>query len=453
MRSSISPTNVGTALASGGYAGAVFWVTDRQGWDVGGALVVAPALVAISVPILLAVGRRDPDPRMPGLLVLALFAKLAGTLARYFVLQVVYSGGGDATRYDQAGKILFHGVRRGVIGTTSSPGGAATHHVEQVTGIVYAITGPTFVGGFLVFSWLGFWGAVLCTRAVRMAAPQVDAYRYSALLLFLPSVLFWPSSIGKESLALAGIGVCVYGAARVYTKRHLGYVTVAAGLGFLLLIRPNVAALVAAALIAGMALGRGERQVKAGRLRTVLALGVLAVAGYLVVTKAASSFGVNDLSVSGVQGTLDEAARRSTQGGSEFTPARVRTPLDLPWAAVTVLFRPLPYEAHNLQSLIASAEGTFLLLLSGWLVTRERWRRALRPALRNRLVVASFVFTLAFVLAFSSFGNFGILARERTQVLPFLLVPLTLGTTLVRPTTSSSRNSRAAHRPFERISA
>ncbi|MGN6598803.1 MAG: hypothetical protein ACTHMW_05920, partial [Actinomycetes bacterium] len=183
------------------------------------------------------------------------------------------------------------------------------------------------------------------------------------------------------------------------------------------------------------------------------ALGVLAVGGYLVVTKAASSFGVNDLSVSGVQGTLDEAARRSTQGGSEFTPARVRTPLDLPWAAVTVLFRPLPYEAHNLQSLIASAEGTFLLLLSGWLVTRERWRRALRPALRNRLVVASFVFTLAFVLAFSSFGNFGILARERTQVLPFLLVPLTLGTTLVRPTTSSSRNSRAAHRPFERISA
>jgi hypothetical protein len=34
----------------------------------------------------------------------------------------------------------------------------------------------------------------------------------------------------------------------------------------------------------------------------------------------------------------------------------------------------------------------------------------------------AFVFTMGFVIAFSSFNNFGLLARQRSQVMPFLLV-------------------------------
>jgi hypothetical protein len=98
----------------------------------------------------------------------------------------------------------------------------------------------------------------------------------------------------------------------------------------------------------------------------------------------------------------------------------VRTPFDLPLATVTVLFRPLLIDAHNVQAMAASVEGTFLLALC---VVRWRWIMAAGRLLRRRpYLTVALVYTLLFVIGFSSVANFGILARERVQVLPMLLV-------------------------------
>lgn len=446
------PVNLIVALAAGLWAGAVFWSTERWSWDVGGAFFVVPVLTAISVPLLLRLGRRDPDPRMAGLLVLAFFAKLAGTLARYLVLTVLYGGVGDSVLYDQGARSSYRDVRQGHLFADPGIGrDAVTTHVAQATAWVYAIIGPSLLGGFFVFSFLSFWATILCVRAVRLAVPQADAYRYALLLLFLPSVVFWPSSIGKEALAVTGIGVCVYGMARLFAARHGGYPLLGAGLVLLVLVRPHVAALLVVGFLAALMLGRNVSQ-RAGRsVGTVLALTVTAVAAYFIATKAAASLGVQHLDVTGLENALAEASTRTSEGGSAFTPATVHTPLDLPWATLTVLFRPLPFEAHNLLSLISSAEGTFLLGFTLYLVLKPGWRHHLRQAARNRLVVMSLVYTLAFVIAFSSFGNFGILARQRTQVQPLLLIALALPASL--PTRRTPRLAPARARRTERIPA
>ena len=49
------------------------------------------------------------------------------------------------------------------------------------------VTGPTKLGGFLVFSWLGFWGLYLAFRAFRIAFPDDDYRRYAPPRL-LPAV-------------------------------------------------------------------------------------------------------------------------------------------------------------------------------------------------------------------------------------------------------------------------
>ena len=41
-----------------------------------------------------------------------------------------------------------------------------------MTGIVYTVTGPSLIGGYLVFSWLGFWGLLLFFRAFQIAVPH-----------------------------------------------------------------------------------------------------------------------------------------------------------------------------------------------------------------------------------------------------------------------------------------
>jgi hypothetical protein len=116
--------------------------------------------------------------------------------------------------------------------------------------------------------------------------------------------------------------------------------------------------------------------------------------------------------------------------------------LHLPQAALTVLFRPYPWQANNVQTLIAAAEGFFLLVLTvySWPRLRTVGRR-----LRDPLVVACVVYTLEFVYAFSSFGNFGILTRERVQVFPFFLVLLSLTPILAKKKPSLSYVQRISH--------
>jgi hypothetical protein len=93
-------------------------------------------------------------------------------------------------------------------------------------------------------------------------------------------------------------------------------------------------------------------------------------------------------------------------------------------AIVTVLFRPFPFEAHNAQSLIASAEGT--VLLGMFVAGRRRLRGVPRALKRSPYVAYCLVYTILFCLIFSTFSNFGILTRERVQVFPMVLVFLAL---------------------------
>ena len=60
---------------------------------------------------------------------------------------------------------------------------------------------------FLVFSWLAFWGLFLFYRAFTIAVPEGRRRSYAHLVFFLPALLFWPSSIGKESWMIFALGI------------------------------------------------------------------------------------------------------------------------------------------------------------------------------------------------------------------------------------------------------
>jgi hypothetical protein len=143
-----------------------------------------------------------------------------------------------------------------------------------------------------------------------------------------------------------------------------------------------------------------------------------------VVAQATSFLGVESLTQEAVEEKLSLTEELTDQGGGSFTAVHVESPLDVPLATVTVLFRPLPFEAHSTLSFIAAAEGVVLLVLvvASW----QRLRTAPRRIRRQPYIAYAVGFILVFVLAFSAFSNFGLLARERTQMLPLLLVLLAL---------------------------
>jgi hypothetical protein len=150
----------------------------------------------------------------------------------------------------------------------------------------------------------------------------------------------------------------------------------------------------------------------------VAGIALLAGSSVVVTQQAASFLEVDGFDSSGVDKVIADAVERTDEGGSTFEARPITSPGDVPIATATVLLRPFPWEAHNPQALVSAAEGMFLVYLC-WRF-RARLRR-LPVLLQTSYAAFCVTYSAMFVYAFSTFGNFGILARERVMVLPFLL--------------------------------
>jgi hypothetical protein len=159
-----------------------------------------------------------------------------------------------------------------------------------------------------------------------------------------------------------------------------------------------------------------------GTARKILGLIVLAAVAGLLINQLQSFFDLD--SGLDAQQVFDETIRRSSQGGSQFETVQPTSLTELPWAFVTVLFRPFLFEAFNPGSMVTSLEGTVLLAMFVW--NASRLIRLPSLMLSRPYVGYAVIYTLTFVFAFSAISNFGILARQRTQLYPIAVIVLTV---------------------------
>ncbi|HEV8420265.1 MAG TPA: hypothetical protein VGR13_02775 [Actinomycetota bacterium] len=391
-------------------------------YDVWAALIVGPLLLLLSLPILARQAAREQDRLLFWLLVAALVLKLAGGLARHVAVFDIYDKA-DARAYHQVGLELANSFRSGDFSAIPRPL-SDTNFVGFTTGVIYAIVGPSALSGFMVFSWLGFWGVYFIYRAFRLAVPEGRGRTYAGLLFFLPSILFWPSSIGKEALMMLGIGVAGFGAARILTgKMARGLVSLGLGLWLTWLIRPHVAAFIGLALVAAYIIRRpGQHLGQLAPLAKLVALAGLVTVAVLLVRDVDRFLHQSRVETTqGVEAITEQITLRTQSGGSEFAPHPIVTePEQAPLAAFTVLFRPLVTEAHNIGALAASLETSFLLLLS---LVRLPWLMSAVGSMRRQpYVMFAVAFVALSIAALSIVANFGLLARQRSVMIPLYLV-------------------------------
>ena len=397
---------------------ALLRVLDHSSYDIGGALLVAPVLVAISVPFVTWAAKEDFAFR--SMLYTSLAVKALFTVVRYIVIFNVYGGNADASRYHEVGAGLVSKWRHGSISFGGVlPIARGTPFIERLTATVYSVIGPSKFGGFLVFSWFSWMGLVLFAKAMDVGYPGADSRRYRLGVLFLPSLLFWPSSLGKEAWMVFMLGLGSYGVARLLNHRIGGATITAAGLVGAGAVRSHVSAVVVAAL-AGAFIVRSRRgdDVVFGSVLNVLGMVGIVVVLSFAVSRAGSELGGE--SQNQVGSILNRTAAQTLEGGSTFESVRANSPAQYPLALFTVLFRPTLLEVRNATQLQAAAETTLLAIIAC-----RSWRRLVRlprVMLSNSYLLFATLYVAIFCFAWSSIGNFGILARQRTQVLPFLLL-------------------------------
>jgi hypothetical protein len=413
---------------------------------VGRVLIPAAAILgAIAFGHVLA--RRHPDePWLPKLLVAAVVVKVAGSILRFYALVNEQGFHGDSSVYDKWGVNLFHAWTSG--GAAPDPytgAGAGTGWVRWFTGIVYFVFGPNMLNGFVIFGLLALIGSYLWYRAAVETVPFLNRRLCFVLMFFVPSIAFWPSSIGKEALMQLGLGAVALGSARLLKQRLFqGILFALPGAYLLWKVRPHLLAFATFAAAAAYVLGRvrrGRSRSESTSLFKPIGMVIVALLAFFALNQAAEFLGMKDFSLSSIEQELNQQTGRTAQGGSKVETEKVTlTPATVPQGVIKVLLRPFPWEVETSLQILASLES---VALGAFILYRIRSvALSLRRARTTPFFVYCWTLVLLYSVAFSAVANYGLLTRQRSLALPALFVILA-----AEPALAKARDTENRSRP------
>lgn len=426
------------------------------------AQTTAPVVLAVVVPMavgagLLVVALRvtadghDADTRqwLGRVTLVAAVAHLGIALVIASSTSLTDTFGGDATTYHEGARgIVDHWVAGGRFPTLIATGKEGFFYGLAA---VYWLLGPFVVAGLaLNAAFASVLVPLVADTSRRLFGPAT--VRPAALMVaFLPGFLIWTSQLLREAPMLACLAVIANVAVRLTERTRPGLLFVLSlSLTVLFTLRANVALLVAAGVLLGLAAGsrRALSGVAAGGASLglvaafVLAAGIGA-AGF----RLATASGLDDVDLA----RRDLATSASSGYASEQdVSTRGSAAAFLPVALVNFALGPFPWQAANARQF-----GGVVEALSLWALLPSLWRgwRASRAVIGRARVVLALPATLVACSLALLIGNYGTVVRQRLQVTVFLVPFAALGWSMrhhagpsASSVSSTSTGSKAVHR-------
>jgi hypothetical protein len=143
---------------------------------------------------------------------------------------------------------------------------------------------------------------------------------------------------------------------------------------------------------------------------------------YLLVPVTQSFINLDETSADALLSRSNVSTRANQIGGSAVETPIISTPLEMvkffPFGVVRVLFRPFPWEANNFNALLAALENLFIVFL---VLRNLSHLPGLFVEIRSRPYFCyCLIVTFELLVLLGPLPNFGLLSRERAQLLPFL---------------------------------
>lgn len=242
-------------------------------------------------------------------------------------------------------------------------------------------------------------------------------------VLCFPSVVFWSSSILKESYAMIGLSALFYGSRRLVRGEWIFTPLAVVGGSLVALFKPYLLFPFVVGVAAWLVFERSRRTFKYAPIYIFIGavVGLLLILGLSVLFP---DFAPTKI----VEHTADAQARGVyAEGGSFYAmgpqdASATGQLLYAPLALITAISRPWPWEFNNATGFIAAGEMALLTFLLF---------RALLKGGMTGLVGAFSAPTVVFALTFVLVGgtaiglatlNFGTLSRYRAPIMPFYAV-------------------------------
>ncbi len=357
-------------------------------WDVAGSIIVF--ILGLGIAMQMCGYFKTTSNR-------AIILYLWHTLFCLLYIWFITTYGGDAVAYYKNGL------------TRNLDFSLGTGAVTVLTSYLSSIFGLSFFATSLVYNIFGFIGLLAFDASLHFITSQKNkaVCRFAEFIVFLPSISFWSSGIGKDSLAFLSIGLVLWGALNV-KKRVL---IIIPAILIMLLVRPHIAGVLVFAF--------GFSMLLYSRISLLYryAIGVLAITAFVFLIP----LGMNYTKTQNISNSKDiekyihTRALYNMQGGGGVDISNMPIPLQV----VTYLFRPLPFEAKNVPFLVVSLENIVLLylfIIGVNAIIKKRYR----SSGENRFFM--WIYSLITLLMLSTTtANLGISVRQKWMFTPMLI--------------------------------
>ena len=293
------------------------------------------------------------------------------------------------------------------------PFGFSTQSIVFISSLIYEIFEISFLGMGFIFGMFGLIGLLTFDSSLRFITKNKskNIKILATLFIFLPSVSFWSSGLGKDAIAFMAVNLVLWASLNLYNRKF----PMILGIFFMLLIRPHVAALILIALTLSVSFERKINIVS----RFFLTI-VVVIVSYFVVTLSLKYLNFNlDLNLQNLTNYIKNRQLYNWEGLSGGIDIRS---MSLPNQIFTYLFKPLPYEANSVRAMLASIENIFLLFLFIIGLYSKFKGSSFHPNI-NLIFFLIYGFGLLVILSMTT-ANIGISLRQKWMVLPFLIVLL-----------------------------
>mgnify|MGYP005749939017 CR=1 FL=1 len=286
-----------------------------------------------------------------------------------------------------------------------------TQAVTALTSLFSDLLGLPLLAVFLVFNIFGFVGLLAFDGAVRFVLSDASGrVRFlGSLIVFLPSISFWSSAIGKDAIAFMSAGLALWAA--LHLKRRIMLMIFAVLV--MLLVRPHIAAAMLVSFVIGYLLS--ERH----SVLLWLSSTALAVAGaFLILPFAISYAGLTALDPEALSAYVDQRQSYNQRGGGGIDISSMSFPVQM----FTYLFRPLPFEARSLFQFAAALDNMVLLGLCVFSI--RAFFKSRQAVIKGNVIFMMSFSIICWVMLAITTANLGIAVRQKWMFLPMLIVAL-----------------------------
>lgn len=330
----------------------------------------------------------------------------------------------DAVRHVRVGKELAFSMEYGQWGDVWRHAQKLGNKAFQAyLGVFYYITSTGGISTALVNVFLAFWGSLaLVHMIICMTAPSCIPGLRLMLLIFMPSLVFWTTANIKEGIMFWCI--CnIFVASNPHRKKKGIAVIVLAIISIIVgaILRPHVILIWLAAIFGILMWRRG------GKIWAVLLM--FMTYPILLVLDQMTGFGMS------VDGALDVMNRNAYHIQKITTSSGISSSATgsvMLFSGFAVLFlRPYPWEVISFAQMVTAIETwvVFLTIIFLWIKLGPKLRRKARQMLIVRI---SILVCLLFCVLFSRLSNIGLVARQRLQLLPAVIVLIAVPWLLLR---------------------